>query len=102
MYMRHEEYDCQGCLESELQTKDLKYWYKAILDQVFGLEEFNEGNLLTYLEEMAFVLEMKLPEGKLAIAPEAQEKTYDISKQLEAWKKFNNQYLFQQYTKTGA
>ena len=80
--------ECFNCLEKDNQLDDIKYWFTAILDQLFGLEDFNAQDLKWYINEITLSLGMKCPEKALSVVRE--NRTVEA---LDAWKRFNNQYL---------
>lgn len=80
--------ECFECCEKANRIDEVKYWVNALLDQLYGIEEFSIENLESYLEELTFRLEMKLPNQRLAVV--RKNRTDDI---LDSWKQFNNQYL---------
>jgi hypothetical protein len=87
---------CFECQEKENHLSDVKYWFRAVLDQLFGLEEFSRENLEHYTQELACYLNMKIPSQPLAVAEKKE-----VSKLMEEWKQFNNEYL-KKLEKTGS
>ena len=85
------EYECFECMEKENRIDDVKYWFRAVLDQLYGMEEFNKENLERYLEELSGYLNMKIPSTDLSVV--RKNRTVDMTPMLDAWKNTNNQYL---------
>ncbi len=90
MYLQEDE-ECFGCLEKDNRIDDIKYWFRAVLDQLFGVETFDTNQLDFYLEELAQRLGIDMPEPPLAVVRKNQ--TTDATEMLNAWRYFNNQYL---------
>jgi hypothetical protein len=80
--------DCDECLESTKLIRDVKYWFQAVLDQIYDKEDFSAEELERYLDEMAGCLDMKLPAAVIAVDREKSESTL-----LDEWKTFNNKFL---------
>ena len=100
MYMYSEEpYDCIACQAKDNQLQDARYWLRAVLDQLFGLEDFSQEVLFHYVEEFAHLLEIPLPNRDLTVV--RKDRTVDITKVLGEWKDVNNQYL-KNLAKTGS
>lgn len=93
------EEECFACSEKENKLTDVAYWLRAVLDQLYGLEEFNSESLEHYLDELAHVVQMKLPQLELAISKgetvvrKSQTTESNISVMLNSWISANNQYL---------
>lgn len=67
--------DCFECAEKENILGDVKYWFRAVLEQLYGVEKFNEVNLERYLEETCAYLGMSLPKRDLNV----QEKDKSVN-----------------------
>jgi hypothetical protein len=91
MYLYSDSHNCFDCQSKDNQIQDARYWLRAILDQLFGLGDFNKDLLFNSLEEMAHLLDVSLPDRDLSVV--RKERTVDFSKLLEEWKKANNDYL---------
>ena len=92
MYVYSDHHDeCHECQKQDNQLREARYWLRAICDQLFGLENFKEEDLFHRLEEMAFVLDIPLPDRDLAVV--RKERTVDFNKLLHEWKEVNNEYL---------
>lgn len=88
----HDEYpECYHCNEKDKKISEIKSWTEAVLDQLFGLEEFDPEELELYLEELTYCLDMKIPRNSLAV--KRKEKITDISPIVDSWKNLNNNYL---------
>ena len=85
------EYECIDCMEKENRLDDVKYWFRAVLDQLYGMEEFKAEDLKRYLEELSAYLSMKIPTHDLAVV--RKDRTVELTPMLDAWKQANNQYL---------
>jgi hypothetical protein len=83
--------ECDDCLEKSNRLDDVKYWLRAILDQIYGLEEFDESKLENYLDELSGYLNMKLPVRDLVIS--RKQNKQDRITYLDDWKQFNNNFL---------
>lgn len=90
------EYECFECMEKENRLDEVKYWFRAILDQLYGAEEFNPEKLEDYLQELASYIGMS---GKpflrtLSVTGVRKNRTVEkTTEMLEEWKTLNNQYL---------
>jgi hypothetical protein len=89
---------CFECAQKENRIDDIKYWFRAVLDQLYGLEEFDTDSLERYAGEAAAYLDMKLPNKNLAVV--RKNRTVDVQPMLDSWKSANNQYL-KSLAKTG-
>ena len=98
MYLQDDE-ECFGCLEKDNRIDDIKYWFRAVLDQLFGVETFDTNQLYFYLEELAQRLGIDTPEPPLAVVRKNQ--TTDVTQVLNAWRNFNYQFL-KELQKTGS
>lgn len=86
--------ECFDCMEKENRMDDIKYWFRAVLDQLFGLEEFDAESLERYTEELAAYLDMKIPSQALAVVRKNRTvEKISTTTVLEDWKQYNNQYL---------
>jgi hypothetical protein len=83
--------ECFECMEKENRIDDIKYWFRAVLDQLFGLEEFDAEQLERCTEELACYLDMKIPSQPLAVV--RKNRMVDMAPVLEAWKQSSIQYL---------
>lgn len=104
-YQYNEPYaepECFACSEKENKITDVMYWLRAVLDQLYGLEEFDAECLERYLDELAHVVDMKLPKLELAVgslrnsetvARENRTTDTNFSVILNGWVEANNQYL---------
>jgi hypothetical protein len=86
-----EEEDCFDCCEKENRLGDVKYWFRAVLDQLYGKEEFNSEELERYLEELGGYLDMKVPSTQLSVV--RKDRTVEMAPMLDAWKQASVQYL---------
>lgn len=91
--------ECFECSEKENRLDDVKYWFRAVLDQLFGLEEFDAERLEQYAEELAAYLDMKIPRQPLAVI--RKNRTVEMAPMLDAWKSASVQYL-KSLAKTGS
>lgn len=91
--------ECFECSEKENRLDDIKYWFRAVLDQLFGLEEFDAESLERYAEELAAYLDMKIPSQPLAVV--RKNRTVEMAPMLDAWKSASVQYL-KSLAKTGS
>lgn len=87
------EYEYYQCNENKQLVKDLRYWMQAILDQLYGKEEFNVEDLENALDEMVHYLGLKLPMGELQV--KLKESSITKHPMLGDWINFNNEYLKQ-------
>ena len=81
MFYRDEPYaeeECFECSEKENVLTDVSYWLRAVLDQLYGLEEFKADDLERYLEELAHVVKMKLPKFDLAVGTIRKSQTVPV------------------------
>lgn len=90
--------ECFECSEKENRLDDVKYWFRAVLDQLFGVEEFDAKSLERYTEELAAYLDMKIPSQALAVV--RKNRTVEMAPMLDAWKSASVQYL-KSLAKTG-
>jgi hypothetical protein len=84
---------CYSCREKEDTLKEISYWFRAILDQLYGREKFSLEDLETYLDELAHHLHLNLPKEKLQLAMKPSSLPLPFSQELQSWKDFNQQYL---------
>jgi len=105
------EPECFECSEKENKITDVMYWLRAVLDQLYGLEEFDAESLERYLEELTHVVDMKIPKLELAVStirnsqivPVVRDNVPVVRKNrttdsnfsavLNGWVEANNQYL---------
>lgn len=96
------EEECFECSEKENQLTDVAYWLRAVVDQLYGLEEFSAENLEHYLDELAHVAKIKLPQLQLAVSTIRENPTVERANRttesntsglLNSWISANNQYL---------
>jgi hypothetical protein len=80
--------ECFKCLELENKLDDVAYWLRGLLDQLYGIEEFNLSLIEHHLAELAHTAKMTIPNRDLAIR--AKDET---STMLDSWKIYNNGYL---------
>lgn len=85
------EYECFQCNEKSNRLDDIKYWFRAVLDQLYGMEKFNAEDLQLYLEEMSAYLDMKIPSHDLVVVRKGC--TVDMTPILDIWKTTSNEYL---------
>ena len=92
MYMLFDEppCECMECLEKDNKMQDVRYWFRAVLDQLYGLEEFDLEFLQHSLEQLGACVEIKFPEKPLIVQ---EKKPETISEMLDAWKVYNKNYL---------
>lgn len=89
----HEDF-CSYCREKESILTDVTYWFKAVLDQIYGMEDFDEAEFERYLDELAHVLHIKLPKQKLKLTSKVCATVPTLKFEfLNEWMKANNQYL---------
>lgn len=77
--------ECYYCDQKDDQILDIKYWFIALTDQLYGKEKFDDLQLEHCLVNLANCVGARLPELPLAIS-----KKQDI---LEVWKSYNTQHL---------
>jgi hypothetical protein len=98
------EQNCFCCMHKEDVISDVQYWLRAVLDQLYGLEEFNQEDLERYIEELAHVVEMRIPQVPLAVVREKRtvetQPSVDLTPVLNAWKILSTTYL-KSLTNTG-
>jgi hypothetical protein len=85
------DHECFECMEKSNRLDDVKYWFRAVLDQLYGMEEFNAEDLERYVEELAAYLDMKIPKHELSVV--RKDRTVDMTPMLEAWKNASHNYL---------
>jgi hypothetical protein len=88
-------HECMDCMHKDDVMCDIKYWLRAVLDQLFGLEPFSKEDLSRYLNELTLQLGMDFP--KIDLSVEMPDPTRIL---IDEWKAFNNDYL-KLYAKTG-
>jgi hypothetical protein len=91
MFLQIEPCDCFDCMEKENRLDDIKYWFKALTDQIFGIEDFDSETLSYYVNELTLRLGIDFPKSPVSVV--RKDHTIDIDKMIDVWKHFNNQYL---------
>jgi hypothetical protein len=84
--------ECDECLKKDNDLDDTKYWFRAALDQLYGLENFNENVLERALEEIAACLVMNMPKRSLVVEKKSPTTEPALSF-LDCWIGFNTKYL---------
>lgn len=90
--------ECWQCDEKNNKIDDIKYWFRAVLEQLYGQEEFDAKSLENCLDELSGFLDMKLPKQQLAVVGHVRD---DMSQLLDGWQKYNKEF-FNQLAKVGA
>lgn len=88
--------ECLNCMDVKDKFDSLAYWFQAIVDQIYGNEEFNANQLADFCAEMTTHLNVKIPNKTVAIAACQQPK---LDHMLNGWKEYNQRYL--NYVKAG-
>ena len=57
----YEERECSTCNDLESKIEDIKDFMQGVVDQIYGLEDFDELSLENYIEELCSQLKIKLP-----------------------------------------
>ena len=97
--------ECFECSEKENRLDDVKYWFQAIVDQLYGvMGEFDAEELDRYVQEAAAYLGMKMPTRggePIELAVVRKNRTVEMAPMLDAWKSASVQYL-KSLAKTGS
>lgn len=59
------ERTCFECEENKKTMKEIVYWFEVILDLVYSTRALDEREFENCLDEIAYNLDVKLPEGKM-------------------------------------
>ena len=93
------EKECSGCQDKKTELKDIKYWMKALVEQLYSKEKLDYLDCEQCIEEICSVVDVKIPEGELTIdRKQGVKATYHpMLKEfdVEGWKSWNNNYLKQ-------
>jgi hypothetical protein len=96
VYRENPPLECWECLQKDNRLGDVLYWFRAVIDQLYGNEEFDDLALEHYLNEVAGYLNIRLPEKSLAVTCKANSSLSEI----EDWQQFNTNY-FKELAKVG-
>lgn len=80
--------ECLDCQCKDAIIDDAKYWFKAILNHLYGKKELNLEDLERCLDELGMQLDVRIPENDLQINGKFLPE--DV---IDEWKKFNTVYL---------
>lgn len=91
------ERECCECEEKSDSLEEIKNWFTHMLQHLYSKSPLDRDDLETCLEEIAHQCGIRLPEGELQISRRPNDKVVSIqvADELEAWKKWNTEYLQQ-------
>ena len=91
--------ECFNCEEKDDKMKEIKYWFQAVLSQLYGEEDFSLSSLEYYLDEVAHSLGMRLPSQALRV--EGKTNVVSMDTLLKQWQTSVNEYA-NKLLKTGS